>query len=116
MAATGREHFRWRLAATGSSRQQLVQALEAIADGTGARAEVALGQVKGRSPRPVFVMGAELYDRYAAFRKAIDRCEALYRIQRGASLKALILNPAVTPLPAAHPWVWMAPMSAQFCR
>ena len=99
-AATGREHFRWRLAATGSSRQQLVQALEAIADGAGAHAEVALGQVKGRSPRPVFVftgqgaqypgMGAELYDRYAAFREAIDRCEALYRIQRGASLKALM--------------------------
>src|SRR5450830_26872 len=99
-AATRREHFRWRLAAVGQSRRQLAEALDAIADGGGASRDVALGQVKGRAPRPVFVftgqgaqypgMGAELYERHAAFRAAIDRCEALYLARRGTSLKALM--------------------------
>ncbi|QKW05280.1 type I polyketide synthase [Streptomyces sp. NA04227] len=85
-ANTGRAHFRHRLAALGSTREELAARLEeftegmpspGVVTGTGGAADVVF-LFPGQGPQRVH-MARELYETQPAFRRTIDRCDEILR-------------------------------------
>ena len=87
-AATGRNHFRHRLAMTVASREDAAQSLGAFASGRQQRGTHA-GETGAASPRLAFLftgqgaqyagMGQDLYRTESVFRQSIDRCGEILR-------------------------------------
>ena len=89
-AATGRDHFEFRLALVGAHNQlaDLVEQLETFASRPAAATARTAGNIKD-VPRIAFLftgqgaqypgMGRTLYDTQPAFRAALDQCDALLR-------------------------------------
>ena len=88
-AATGRTHFRHRLAVAGDSVTDLRASLDSFAEGGRTKRAFSGERPIATDPGPVFVftgqgsqypgMGRGLYDSHPVFRRAMDECDALLR-------------------------------------
>jgi len=97
-AGIGRSHFGERAGLVFGERNDLVQALVALADGRSLRTAVRGSALE--APRIGFLftgqgsqwqgMGRVLYETEPVFRDVIDRCDNLVRRERGASLLAVL--------------------------
>lgn len=100
-AALRRNHHEFRAAVVGSNRAEMMEALEAAADGEAADA-VVTGRAAATAPRVVFVapgqgsqwpgMARELYAEEPAFRTAFDACDAAIARETGWSLGERLLG------------------------
>ena len=102
-ANVGRSHFNNRVAAVASSREQLLNQLQAIVDGKRAKG-AKKGEVKvAIKPKVGFLftgqgsqyanMGQQLYDEHPAFRQAMDDCEAAFRQSRQSTSLLSVIYP-----------------------
>jgi acyl transferase domain-containing protein/NAD(P)-dependent dehydrogenase (short-subunit alcohol dehydrogenase family)/SAM-dependent methyltransferase/acyl carrier protein len=106
-AATGRSHFRERLAVVGATSEELRERLGGFRDGT-TPAGVSSGKVATRRPSVGFLftgqgaqyvgMGRGLYKTQPAFRRAMDRCDEILRPIMGRSILELVY-----PAPGVEP-------------
>jgi acyl transferase domain-containing protein len=116
LARRGRVH-RHRLAIVSRDKDKAAKLLAEYAGGR-KRLDVFKG-IASRSPRVAFAftghgaqypgMGRPFYERYVAFRDAIDQCDAIYRSLYGQSLRDLMFDSASAELDTAtvsHPAVF----------
>jgi len=95
---TGRKHFEYRLAVASQNRDELRDALSAIAGGGSPRG--AIRGASGKPPKVAFLftgqgsqyagMGRQLYESQPVFRAALDRCAALFDTLLNRSLLDLL--------------------------
>ena len=99
-AHTGRAHFAWRLAVTGSDTAELARRLGAFAGGAPQAGIWSGHREAGARPKVAFLftgqgsqyahMGRQLYETQPLFRQELDRCEALLEGQLDRPLLAVL--------------------------
>ncbi len=99
----GRSHFEYRAALVAASRAELLERLHGLANDN-PPATVQMGRILSHSPRIAFVFGGEepalqvggqqLYERSAAFREAVQQCEAIIRNELGLPLHSPLCGSA----------------------
>ncbi len=116
-ASTGRSHFAYRLAAVGSSAEQLRERLAAFAEERD-QYDVLTGHAPGEPPQLAFLfsgggsqypgMGRQLYDTQPIFRQVIDDCDALLRPYLDQPLLS-VLYPTDDAPPVLHEIMYTLP-------
>jgi acyl transferase domain-containing protein len=106
-AATGRTHFRHRLALVVRGKDEAGEKLRLWRQGRVPKA-FAAGQTTSRRPKIAFVftgqgaqyagMGRQLYETEPRFKAAIDRCAALMDAELGAALLDVLFSPSSAKL------------------